>query len=95
VTRRSNALDLAGRGSVGLNEFDGAGAARFDGRQELRRQRPEIRKPVRSCPNNDDGNRKRGKILLKGKVSIHCDKHIEMVRGKRQQLTVLIVVQPI
>src|ERR1700730_9858814 len=38
---------------------------------------------------DDDGNRQRNKVLLKGKISIDRDEYVEMLRRECQKLAVL------
>ena len=91
LARRCSLLQngRAGRAGVGTNQRGSARHRGLDGCQEPWHQRPEIGEPV--CPrmkyNYGDGEGIQ--VLLKGKVSIRGNEHVEVFRGECQQRSVL------
>ncbi|MBA2591970.1 MAG: hypothetical protein H0U97_06800, partial [Gammaproteobacteria bacterium] len=49
----------------------------------------QVRQAIRTRTQNDDCDREARKTLLKGKVSIDSDEHVELFRSQRKQFSVL------
>lgn len=65
--------------------FLGAG----NGCEQAGDERLKVREPIGRCAQNNDCDRKGGKILLKGQVSINGDKYVKLFGSERKQLPIL------
>jgi len=75
--------------SVGDNESGNSRRRRADREQKGWNKRPEVSKPVGLGLKHNNGQREAIEVLLKGQILIDSDEHIEVLRGKGQQLSVL------
>jgi hypothetical protein len=59
------------------------------GGEDLGYETAEVGQPVGLGMEDDDGDRQRGQVLLKGKIAIDGDKDVEVLSRQGEQLTVL------
>jgi len=73
---------------VAANKSKRASLEQIEFCQKIRHQRPEICEPIGFRLKHNDEKREQSKVLLKCKISIDCNKHIEMLGCKLQQFSV-------